>query len=131
MRFAGTKRAVYTKQRVKELRSNRIQTKAKKDGVSDSQVQHYLGKLQAAGHMKVNGFRSMGVEQEVVKDTFTDEVGGVKKTIKLEYQMYNLNGMDDKPHVTGYLTSAHDNDKQYRLKGWFNEDGVLRIEIVY
>jgi hypothetical protein len=39
--------------------------------------------------------------------------------------------MEDKPHVTGYLTSAHDNDKQYRLKGWFNEDGVLRIEIVY
>jgi hypothetical protein len=126
----GTKRKEYSTERVRKMRMERTLTKAKKDGVSDSQVQHYLGKLQAAGHMKVNGFRSMGVEQEVVKDTFTDESGGVKKTIKLEYQMYNLNGMDDKPHFDGYLRSASEVDKRYKLKGWFNEDGTIRIELV-
>ena len=126
----GTKRKEYSTERVRKMRMDRVLTKAKKDGVSDSQLQHYLGKLQAAGHMKVNGFRSMGVEQEVVKDTFTDELGGVKKTIKLEYQMYNLNGMDDKPHFDGYLRSASEVDKQYRLKGWFNEDGTIRLELV-
>jgi hypothetical protein len=126
----GTKRKEYSTERVRKMRMERTLTKAKKEGVSDSQVQHYLGKLQAAGHMKVNGFRSMGVEQEVVKDTFTDESGGVKKTIKLEYQMYNLNGMDDKPHFDGYLRSASEVDKRYKLKGWFNEDGTIRIELV-
>jgi hypothetical protein len=126
----GTKRKEYSTERVRKMRMERTLTKAKKDGVSDSQVQHYLGKLQAAGHMKVNGFRSMGVDQEVVKDTFTDESGGVKKTIKLEYQMYNLNGMDDKPHFDGYLRSASEVDKKYKLKGWFNEDGTIRIELV-
>ena len=83
----GTKRKEYSTERVRKMRMDRVLTKAKKDGVSDSQLQHYLGKLQAAGHMKVNGFRSMGVEQEVVKDTFTDELGGVKKTIKLKHRL--------------------------------------------
>jgi hypothetical protein len=126
----GTKRKEYSTERVRKMRMQRELTKAKKDGVSDSQVQHYLGKLQAAGHMKVNGFRSMKVEQNVVKDTFTDELGGVTKSINVEYQLYNQNGMDDKPHFDGYLRSASEVDKQYKLKGWFNEDGTIRIELV-
>jgi hypothetical protein len=126
----GTKRKEYSTERVRKMRMERTLTKAKKDGVSDSQVQHYLGKLQAAGHMKVNGFRSMKVEQNVVKDTFTDELGGVTKSINVEYQLYNQNGMDDKPHFDGYLRSASEVDKRYKLKGWFNEDGTIRIELV-
>jgi len=126
----GTKRKEYSTERVRKMRMDRVLTKAKKDGVSDSQVQHYLGKLQAAGHMKVNGFRSIKVEQDVVKDTITNELGGVTKNIKLEYQMYNQNGMDDRPHFDGYLRSASEVDKKYKLKGWFNEDGTIRIELV-
>ena len=126
----GTKRKEYSTERVRKMRMQRELTKAKKDGVSDSQVQHYLGKLQAAGHMKVNGFRSMKVEQNVVKDTFTNESGGLTKIINVEYQMYNQQGMDDKPHFNGYLRSASEVDKQYKLKGWFNEDGTIRIELV-
>ena len=45
-KLAGTKRMMYTSQKVKEMRIERLNVKAKKDGVSDSQVQHYLGKLQ-------------------------------------------------------------------------------------
>jgi hypothetical protein len=126
----GTKRKEYSTERVRKMRMQRELTKAKTDGVSDSQVQHYLGKLQAAGHMKVNGFRSMNLEQEGIVDGFTHESGGVKKTIKLEYQMYNKNGMDDRPHFDGYLRSASEVDKRYKLKGWFNEDGTIRIELV-
>ena len=133
-RFAGTKRQQYTTDRVRKMRMERGLVKAKKDGVSDSQVQHYLGKLQAAGHMKVNGFRSMNVEQTLNNvDALSQSLGmtaGVTKSIKLEYQLYNQNGMEDRPHFDGYLRSASEVDKQYKLKGWFNEDGTIRIELV-
>ena len=128
--LGGTKRKEYSTERVRKMRMERTLIKAKKDGVSDSQVQHYLGKLQAAGHMRMNGFRSMKVEQDVVKDTITNELGGVTKNIKVEYQLYNQTGMDDKPHFDGYLRSASEVDKKYKLKGWFNEDGTIRIELV-
>ncbi len=132
MRFAGTKRSQYTTERVRKMRMERALVKAKKDGVSDSQVQQYLGQLQAAGHMKVNGFRSMNVEQVISTDEFSRALGmnGVTKNIKLEYQLYNQKGMDDKPHFSGYLRSASESDKQYQLKGWFNEDGTIRLELV-
>jgi len=128
--LGGTKRKEYSTERVRKMRMERTLIKAKKDGVSDSQVQHYLGKLQAAGHMKMNGFRSMKVEQDVVKDTITNELGGVTKNIKVEYQLYNQTGMDDRPHFDGYLRSVSEVDKKYKLKGWFNEDGTIRIELV-
>ena len=132
MRFAGTKRQQYTTERVRKMRMERVLIKAKKEGVSDSQVQTYLGKLQAAGHMKVNGFRSMNIEQNILADAFSKSLGmtGVTKKIKLEYELYNANGMDDKPHFAGYLRSASESDKQYQLKGWFNEDGTIRLELV-
>ncbi len=132
MRFAGTKRSQYTTERVRKMRMERALVKAKKDGVSNEQVKHYLGKLQAAGHMKVNGFRSMNVEQIISADAFSKalDMNGVTKKFKVEYELYNQKGMDDKPHFSGYLRSASEVDKQYRLKGWFNEDGTIRLELV-
>ena len=131
-KLAGTKRMMYTSQKVKEMRNERLNVKAKKDGVSDSQVQHYLGKLQAAGHMKVNGFRSINIEQTATNDALSKvlEMEGVSKNVRLEYSLYNPKGMNDKPHFDGYLRSASEVDKQYKLKGWFNEDGTIRIELV-
>ncbi len=130
MRFAGTKRQQYTSERVRKMRMERAFVKAKKDGVSDSQVQTYLGKLQAAGHMKVHGFKSMTVEQKGTSSIIPVEMAGNIKNININYQLYNQNGMDDKPHFTGYLRSASESDKQYQLKGWFNEDGTIRLELV-
>ncbi len=132
MRFAGTKRSQYTTERVRKMRMERALVKAKKDGVSNEQVQHYLGSLQAAGHMKVNGFRKMNIEQKMDSDVFAQALGmkGLLKTINIEYQLYNSEGMDDKPHFSGYLRSASESDKQYQLKGWFNEDGTIRLELV-
>ena len=133
-RLAGTKRSMYTSQRVKEMRSERLNVKAKKEGVSDEQVQKYLGKLQAAGHMRVNGFRKLSIDtEEFGVDTSVLGIQsdrGYKKNMSVEFQLYNQRGMNDKPHFDGYLRSASEVDKQYKLKGWFNEDGTIRIELV-
>ena len=122
----GTKRKEYSSARVRKMRSERFLTKAKKDGVSNDQVQHYLGKLQAAGHMRLGGMRSFDVSLD--NDVFSDE--RVIKNTTIKFQSIVEKGMGERPHMVGYLQSASDNDKQYKLKGWFNEDGTFRIELV-
>ena len=122
----GTKRKAYSSSKVRKMRSERLLTKAKKEGVSDEQVQHYLGKLQAAGHMRLSGMASF--DAKIDADTFTPERAIKNTTIKFNTILEK--GMGEKPHMVGYLTSASDSDKQYKLKGWFNEDGTFRIELV-
>jgi len=131
-RFLGSSRAKYTTDRVKTMRRERVKVKAKKDGVSDLQVQQYLGDLHAAGHMLVNGFKNFKVSEEVPTDNASKllQIEGVRKTINVEYSIYNEKGMNDRPHFSGYLRSASSVDKEYRLKGWFNEDGTIRLELV-
>ena len=122
----GTKRKAYSASRVRKMRSERLLTKAKKEGVSDNDVQKYLGKLQAAGHMRLGGMTSF--DAKIDADTFTPERAIKNTTIKFNTILDK--GMGEKPHMVGYLTSASDSDKQYKLKGWFNEDGTFRIELV-
>ena len=122
----GTKRKAYSSSRVRKMRSDRMLTKAKKDGVSDDQVQFYLGKLQAAGHMRLSGMSSF--DTKIDADVFSD--GKAIKSTTIKFDAIIEKGMGEKPHMVGYLTSASDSDKQYKLKGWFNEDGTLRIELV-
>ena len=122
----GTKRNPYSASKVRKMRSERLLTKAKKEGVSDEQVQQYLGKLQAAGHMRLSGMASF--DAKIDADTFTPERAIKNTTIKFNPILDK--GMGEKPHMVGYLTSASDSDKQYKLKGWFNEDGTFRIELV-
>ena len=129
MRFAGTKRQQYTSERVRKMRMERALVKAKKDGVSDSQVQTYLGKLQAAGHMKVSGFKKMSIDSKPMGIGVQPDTAYLK-TMNVEFEMYNQQGMNDRPHFAGYLRSASESDKQYQLKGWFNEDGTIRLELV-
>lgn len=122
----GTKRNPYSASKVRKMRSERLLTKAKKEGVSDADVQKYLGKLQAAGHMRLSGMRSFDANIEA--DTFTPE--RALKTTTIKFSAVIEKGMGEKPHMVGYLTSASDIDKKYKLKGWFNEDGTFRIELV-
>ena len=122
----GTKRNPYSASKVRKMRSERLLTKAKKDGVSNDQVQHYLGKLQAAGHMRLSGMSSF--DAKIDADAFTPE--RAMKTTTIKFNTILEKGMGERPHMTGYLTSASDSDKQYKLKGWFNEDGTFRIELV-
>ena len=121
----GTKRKPYSSSRVRKMRSDRMLIKAKKDGVSNDQVQHYLGKLQAAGHMRLNNMSSFDIQIEPGVNS-----GQTLKETRITFATFLDKGMSDRPHMTGYLTSASDSDKQYKLKGWFNEDGTFRIELV-
>jgi hypothetical protein len=128
-KLAGTKRMMYTSQKVKEMRNERLNVKAKKDGVSDAQVQKYLGNLQAAGHMRVNGFKKLSIDTQATGIGVQPDTAYIK-SMSVDFQLYNQKGMNDKPHFDGYLRSASEVDKQYKLKGWFNEDGTIRIELV-
>lgn len=122
----GTKRKPYSASRVRKMRSERFLTKAKKEGVTNDQVQHYLGKLQAAGHMRLGGMRSF--DTKIDADVFSD--GKAIKSTTIKFDAIIEKGMGEKPHMVGYLTSASDADSKYKLKGWFNEDGTFRIELV-
>ncbi len=121
----GTKRKEYNAAKVRKMRSERFLTKAKKDGVSNDQVQHYLGKLQAAGHLRLSNMTNFDVEMGPGANP-----GTTIKTTRIVINNFGETGFGDKPHMVGYLQSASDNDKQYKLKGWFNEDGTVRIELV-
>lgn len=123
----GTKRKPYSSARVRKMRSEHMLTRAKKDGVSNEQVQHYLGKLQAAGHMRLHGMSSFDVSIEKAASV---NIEALIKTTTIKFSSMAEKGMSDRPHMTGYLTSANDNDSKYKLKGWFNEDGTFRIELV-
>jgi hypothetical protein len=123
----GTKRKAYSASKVRKMRSERLLTKAKKEGITNDQVQHYLGKLQAAGHMRLGGMTSFDVKSERSGNELSENI---INTTTIKFNTILEKGMGERPHMTGYLTSANDSDKQYKLKGWFNEDGTFRIELV-
>lgn len=117
-------RKEYSKDKVKQMRVNRNTLRAKDPLVADVYAQK-VGKLRAAGHFNIGGFSSY-------RKTSSDAVEqGVFNTHLITFRNFQKNGIGEMPHITGYLTSASDADKgKYRLKGWFNEDGTIRIELV-
>ena len=129
--FANSKRSVYTKDKVRSMRTNRMLSKPKKKDIDQSFWDKKLGKLQAAGHLKLNGFRKMEIELRRHDDFFTKN-NTIFKKHHIEFETALQDGTyGDAPHLTGYLESASQADKQpYRIKGWFNEDGTIRLELV-
>ena len=126
MKVKGLGRAIYSKDKVKQLRKNRMSLKAKDSNVQDMYIRK-VGELRAAGHMVVKGFRKL-IKKEHNELAF--DKGKIYET-QLSFQTLQKNGLGDAPHIEGYLESASDADtRPYRLKGWFNEDGSVRIEIV-
>ena len=122
--FMATKRNEYSSKKVREMRKHRRDMKPKKDFVSPETLQIKLGDLVAAGHMKIKGFKKLGVEVE--DKGLTADI----KKYNMEFNSHVEKEFGDSPHLMGYLQSANDADPRYRLRGWFNEDGTLRIEIV-
>ena len=129
--FANSKRSVYTKDKVRTMRTNRMLSKPKKKDISQNFWDMKLGKLQAAGHLKLNGFSKLDIELNRHDGIFTDSKTIFKKH-RIEFTTALQDGSyGDAPHLTGYLESASAADKKpYRIKGWFNEDGTIRLELV-
>ena len=129
--FANSKRSVYTKDKVRTMRTNRMLSKPKKKDIDQSFWDKKLGKLQAAGHLKLNGFSKLDIELNRHDGIFTDSKTIFKKH-RIEFNSVLQDGSyGDAPHLTGYLESASQADKHpYRIKGWFNEDGTIRLELV-
>lgn len=126
MKLRGLGRATYSKDKVKQLRKNRMSLKAKDSNVQDMYIRK-VGELRAAGHMVVKGFRKLIKTKD---DDLAFDNGKIYKT-QLLFETLQKNGLGEAPHIEGYLESASDADNRpYRLKGWFNEDGSVRIEIV-
>ena len=126
MKLSGLARASYSKDRVKQLRKKRMSLKAKDSNVQDMYIRK-VGELRAAGHMVVRGFRKL-IKAEHNELAFDN--GKIYKT-QLSFETLQKNGVGEAPHIEGYLESVSDADNRpYRLKGWFNEDGSIRIEIV-
>lgn len=120
--------AKYTKSQVKTLRAAR--SFAKSNGSSkfittDKEYQAYLGELKGAGHLQVNGYQSLQTNSQ------PNIMGTGYKEMQLTFNIPLKGGSKDKPHFTGYLQSAADVDsKPYKVKGWLNEGGSIRLEIV-
>jgi len=124
MRFANSKRNEYTSEKVRTMRSERKNKKAVVNGVSDAQYQICLGDLIGAGHLKINGFQN--IESLVETDPFANSISR-----NVKFKQYTLNdGRGESAHVTGYLSSGHPSDPKFKIKGWFNEDGTIRLELV-
>ena len=127
MKFANTKRNTYSKAKVRELRLKRKLITPKREGVTQQGLDKFLGELQAAGHLMINGFKSLNNVDERVGETSPLK----KMAYTLEFDCYSEDGFGERPHVAGYLQSASNADKEmYRIKGWFNSDGSIRIELV-
>jgi len=127
MRFSGTKRNIYTSEKVRQMRSERKTKKASVLGKTDAQYQHSLGDLIGAGHLLINGFENVNAEINLIQSAGTQ---GTHIKRQLTFNSYIENGRQERPHVSGYLSSGHPNDPVFKIKGWFNDDGVLRIELV-
>ena len=127
--IAGTKRRTYDKDKVRQMRSERKTKKAKVDGITDSVYQMCIGDLIGAGHLRINGFEGINVTREMIQH-FTGDKGTATEH-RVSFKSFQYDDRDgSRPHLSGYLTSGHPNDPKFRLKGWFNEDGTIRIELV-
>ena len=123
-RFSNTKRNEYTSEKVRSMRSERKNKKAVVTGVSDQNYQLCLGDLIGAGHLKIEGFEKMEMQSEA--DTWAN---AISRTISFKH--YTLNdGRGESAHARGYLSSGHPSDPKFKIKGWFNEDGTIRLELV-
>ena len=124
----GTKRGKYTKDKVQQMRTARILSKPTKEGITQEFWDMKLGKLQAAGHLRINGFTKMELEKA---DHFAYNNGHIIKRNISFLNDIQIEGAGERPHLEGYLESASNADKKpYRIKGWFNEDGTVRLELV-
>ena len=125
--FGQSSRAVYTKDKVKKMRDERKKLTPANPNIPTSLYQARLGELKGAGHLRFSDKHK--VEIEHLTSTSIMGTPENKKVYTVKFQVGVEQG--DKPHLVGYLESAANVDtKPYKIRGWINEDGTLRLEIV-
>jgi hypothetical protein len=130
MKFAA-KRNYYTREHVKGMRERLKKIKPKREGVTPEYLQFALGDLKAAGHMRVIGFQGMETKEEEHPSGIAVFPPFKRITNVLKFNSGHSVDINEAPHLRGYLQSASDADKhRYQIRGWFNPDGTVRIELV-
>lgn len=132
VKFSGTHRTRYTPEKIREMRSERKNKKSKLEGYSDEQYLSILGDLIAAGHLKIVGFEEIRTNITNHDQTTSVGVNDLVATIdrEVKFKTYHLKGRDgEAPHVTGYLVSGHPKDPYFKINGWINDDGTIRLEL--
>lgn len=114
----------YTPKRIRLLRAERKLKKAKVAGVSDLVYQQRIGELVGAGHLRIPHPHT--IKKEILDAGTTEKV----HVTNIQINVLVPDNLGESPHLTGYLASGHPDDPTFRIKGWFNEDGQLRIELV-
>ena len=126
------RRKGYTKDEIRQMRTERKTLKPKVEGVPELAYQKVLGDLIAAGHLVFTG---IGLpETNVIVKTEPSTIqpldGFVAETTTIQFSTLQRKGLETRPHVVGYITSGHENDPKIRVKAWFNKHGNIRIELV-
>lgn len=132
IQYKVKKRKTYDSEKVRQLAANRRKLKAKSSDISDDVLQKLLGDLKAAGHLSITNFHSMNVQADALKSPGIELTPHVIKFYKRRKKYDDpFIPAGDAPDIVGYLQSASDADgAPYKLRGWFNQDGTIRIEVV-
>lgn len=128
MGFAGTTRSTYTQSKIQKMRSERKHKKAKVDGVPNDSYIRSMGDLIGAGHLRFVNISDVSVKNEQIVLPHPQKM--IKKTIQLSKADREDVGLGEGPDMIGYLASGHPKDPMFQLKGWINEDGSIRLELV-
>ena len=129
------RRKGYTKDEIRQMRTERKTLKPKVDGVPELAYQKVLGDLIGAGHLVFTGI-GLPENNAIVKiepgSTTVVTLGddAITETTTIQFTTVQRKGLETPPHMVGYITSGHENDPKIRVKGWFNKDGNIRIELV-
>jgi hypothetical protein len=122
-------RRIYTSEGIRKKRKERLSKKPLVNGVPTVSYVQSIGDLIGAGHMRLCGPHKINVEKDVSAAYVPPD--SHRLIYKIEMQSYEFEGgRGEAPHMSGYLTSGHPNDPTFRLKGWFNVDGTIRLELV-
>lgn len=116
----------YSHKSIRKLRKLRKKNIDKLDGVSKQLYEASLGDLKGAGHLIPNGTVN---EQTVSTDKLTSASNkeSTRTVHSITIETHSEHG--EVPVFKGYLQSGNSKDKRYKVKGWLNEYGIIRLEV--
>lgn len=114
-------RPTYNARMIVALKKERLTKQRKLSTLTQSEYQQCIGELKGAGHLKFANLKRLNKN--------TGPVVGKSYEYEVLFSSNKLHE-GESPHLTGYLQSSSFSDKRYRVKGWINGDGTVRLEVV-